>query len=90
MLYIKKYGSAFNFVPVGCGEVPKLVLGGNNSSQGTFAMSFFCQKHPHLIYPRYSTITSFCPQNGLGLSIISVICAAHSTGQGSGVRRGVS
>jgi hypothetical protein len=79
--YIKTHGSAFNFVPVGCGEVPKLVLGGNNNFQGTFLPTlFFGQKHPRLIYPRYrySTITGFCPQNGL--------CTAHSAGQGSGVR----
>jgi hypothetical protein len=58
MLYIKTHGSAFNFVPVGCGEVPKLVLGGNNNFQGTFCqLFFFGQKHPRLIYPWYSTIT---------------------------------
>ena len=34
--------SAFISVPVGCGEVPKLVLGGNNNFQGNFfTMSFF-------------------------------------------------
>ena len=75
MLYIKTYGPAFNFVPVGCGEVPKLVLGGNNNFQGTFLPTlFFGQKHPRLIYPRYSTITSFCPQNGL--------CTAHIIARG--------
>ena len=74
MLYIKTCGSAFNFVPVGCGEVPKLVLGGNNNFQGTFLP--FGQKHPRLIYPRHSTITGFCPQNGL--------CTADSTGRAAG------
>jgi hypothetical protein len=50
MLYIKTYCSAFKFVPVGCGEVPKLVLGGNNHFQGTFLPClFFGQKHPRLI-----------------------------------------
>ena len=83
MLYIKTYGSASNFVPVGCGEVPKLVLGGNNNFQGNFfANTFFGQKHSRLIYPWYSTITGFCPPNGL--------CTAHSAGQGSGVRRGAA
>jgi hypothetical protein len=46
-------------------------------------MSFFWPKTPRLIiYPRYSTITGFCPPNGL--------CTAHSTGQDSGVRRGAA
>jgi hypothetical protein len=41
MLYIKTYGSAFNFVPVGCGEVLKLVFGGNNDFQGN-VFPFLC------------------------------------------------
>jgi hypothetical protein len=65
MLYIKTHGPAFNFVPVGCGEVPKLILGGNNNFQGTFLPTLFLgQKHPRLIYPRYSTITGFDPKTG--------------------------
>jgi hypothetical protein len=53
MLYIKTYGSAFNFVPVGCGEVPKLVLGGNNKliSRALFCLSFFWPKTPALNIP---------------------------------------
>jgi hypothetical protein len=45
MLYIKTYGSAFNFVPVGCGEVQKLVLGGSNNFQGTFLPPLFLAKN---------------------------------------------
>ena len=43
---------------------------------------FFGQKHPRLIFPWHSTITGFCPQNGL--------CTAQSTGQDSGMRRGAA
>jgi hypothetical protein len=41
MLYIKTYGPALNFVPVGCGEVPKLVLGGNDNFKGNFLPCLF-------------------------------------------------
>jgi hypothetical protein len=71
-LYIKTYGSAFSFVPVGvgCGEVPKLVLGlgGNRNSnfQGAFCYVCFLAKNTraysntqYLIYPRCSMITGF-------------------------------
>jgi hypothetical protein len=45
MLYIKKCGFAFNSVPVGYGEVPKLVLGENNNFQGTFSLCPFLAKN---------------------------------------------
>ena len=77
MLYIKTYGSAFNFVPGGCGEVRKLVLGENNVFQGTFSPClFFGQKHLRLIFLRNSTITGFGPQNGL--------CTAPTVWHGAG------
>jgi hypothetical protein len=83
VVYIKTCGSAFNFMPVGCGEVPKLVLGGNNNFQGTFfAMSFFGPKTPTLnVSPRYSTITGFCPQNGLCTAGCGVVHHANGTWQ---------
>ena len=60
--------------------MPKFVLG-NNNSQGTFFFQYLVFVFGN-IHPRYSTITGFGPQNGL--------CTAHSTAQGSGVRRGAA
>ena len=77
MLYIITHGSAFNFVPVGCGEVPKFFLVGYNNFLGTFLPClFFGQKHP-----RFIILPVFVPKTGYVQRI-------HSTGQGSGVRRG--
>ena len=71
MLCIKTHGSALNFVPVGCGEVPKLVLGGNNNSQGIFLQTlFFWPKTPTL------NISVFAPKTGCVQRIVRGRAAA--------------